>query len=66
MQPFTAFLAAEHLSDLLREADEARRAALVRADARGESRPASTVGRLTAAARRVRPGLGSGAKPARA
>ncbi len=30
MHPFTAFLAAEHLQDLLREADDERRAALVR------------------------------------
>jgi hypothetical protein len=66
MQPFTAFLATEHLNDLLREADEARRAALVRAGARGDSRPASTGGRLSAAARRVRLSLGTGAKAARA
>ena len=30
MHPFTAFLAAEHLQDLLREADDERRAVLVR------------------------------------
>lgn len=65
MQPFTAFLAAEHLNDLLREADEVRRAALVRTGSQVGSRPTSAIGRLTAAARRLRLSAGARVRPAR-
>jgi hypothetical protein len=52
MHPFTAFLAAEHLQDLLREADDERRAVLVRSVRPHATARTFAVGRLIGAATR--------------
>ena len=51
MHPFTALLAADHLQDLLREAESERRAALVRSVQPHANARTFTLGRFVATAR---------------
>lgn len=63
MNPFIAQLAAEHLKDLLREAEEARRWKLIRAAERRPARSLSLGRRIAAVLRRFRGSLNGMGRP---
>ena len=63
MNPFLAQLATEHLQDLLREADEARRWKLIRAAERRPARSLSLGQRITASVARFRAWLDVSGRP---